>query len=67
MAFEWPGRSTHVSLQFPLHDAADKYQDIFWGNQAYRKRTTMMVRHREREDRKAGEARIRRGGGKIFV
>jgi len=67
MGFVWPGRSTHISLHFPLHDAADKYQDIFWGDQKRRARTTILERHRERVDRKAGEERIRQDGAKIFV
>lgn len=67
MAYQWPGRLTHISLQFPLHDAADKYQDIFFADLKRRERTTMLGRHQERKDRAAGEERIRREGAKIFV
>jgi len=67
MGFVWPGRSTHISLQFPLHDAADKYQDIFFADLKRRERTTILDRHRERVDRKAGEERVKREGAKVFV
>jgi len=63
--YQWT-RNCSVALDFPLHDAGDRYQDSL-AAEAEEKKRPLVERYEEAQAQKKWRARQARGDGKVVV
>jgi len=57
----------HPALDFPLHDAGDRYAMQVESDEKEAERVPQFDRYMEADERKRGERRIEREGRRVFV